>query len=168
MEQELARLGILPEGQSLYDPESTTIVHHATQALKAHMLLQKDKDYIVRNGEVMLIDEFTGRMMAGRRLSDGLHQAIEAKEGVTIHPENVTLASVTFQNYFRLYDKLGGMTGTAVTEAEEFAEIYGLGVVEVPTNRPVARIDDHDQVYRTAAEKYGAIVEAIKESHAKG
>ncbi|MCV2882059.1 preprotein translocase subunit SecA [Actibacterium sp. XHP0104] len=168
MEQELARLGILPEGQSLYDPESTTIVHHATQALKAHVLFQKDKDYIVRNSEVMLIDEFTGRMMAGRRLSDGLHQAIEAKEGVHIHPENVTLASVTFQNYFRLYSKLGGMTGTAVTEADEFAEIYGLGVVEVPTNRPVARIDDHDQVFRTAAEKYAAIVEAIKESNAKG
>ncbi|MHC0052084.1 preprotein translocase subunit SecA [Actibacterium sp. D379-3] len=168
MEQELTRLGILPEDQSLYDPESTTIVHHATQALKAHKLFQRDKDYIVRNGEVMLIDEFTGRMMAGRRLSDGLHQAIEAKEGVTIHPENVTLASVTFQNYFRLYDKLAGMTGTALTEAEEFDEIYGLGVVEVPTNRPIARVDEHDAVYRSAKEKFEAVVDSIKEAHAKG
>ena len=168
MEEQLHRLGLLPEGQSLYDPESTTIVHHATQALRAHKMFQKDKDYIVRNGEVMLIDEFTGRMMAGRRLSDGLHQAIEAKEGVAIQPENVTLASVTYQNYFRLYDKLGGMTGTALTEAEEFAEIYSLGVVEVPTNRPIAREDEHDQVYRTAREKFEAILEAIKEAHDKG
>ncbi|HAR54255.1 MAG TPA: preprotein translocase subunit SecA, partial [Roseovarius nubinhibens] len=119
-------------------------------------------------GEVMLIDEFTGRMMAGRRLSDGLHQAIEAKEGVEIQPENVTMAQVTFQNYFRLYDKLGGMTGTAATEAEEFAEIYGLGVVEVPTNRPIAREDLDDAVYRSAKEKYDAIIEAIGEAHAKG
>jgi preprotein translocase subunit SecA len=116
----------------------------------------------------MLIDEFTGRMMKGRRLSDGLHQAIEAKEGVQIQPENVTLASVTFQNYFRLYAKLAGMTGTAATEAEEFAEIYKLGVVEVPTNRGVARVDEHDRVYRTAGEKYAAVIEAIKEAHAKG
>ena len=168
IEEQLSKAGILPEGQSLYDPESTTIVHHATQGLKAHKLFHKDKDYIVRDGQVMLIDEFTGRMMAGRRLSDGLHQAIEAKEGVTIQPENVTLASVTFQNYFRLYDKLAGMTGTALTEAEEFAEIYGLGVVEVPTNRPIARVDEHDQVYRSAREKFEAIVIAIKEAHAKG
>ena len=168
MEQALHGAGLLPEGQTLYDPESTTIVHHATQALKAHMLYTKDKDYIVRSGEVMLIDEFTGRMMPGRRLSDGLHQAIEAKEGVEIQPENVTLASVTFQNYFRLYDKLAGMTGTAATEAEEFAEIYGLGVVEVPTNRPIAREDEHDQVYRTAGEKYQAIVEEIRKAHQKG
>ncbi|ALG88911.1 MULTISPECIES: preprotein translocase subunit SecA [Actibacterium] len=168
MEEQLSKAGILPEGQSLYDPESTTIVHHATQGLKAHKLFHKDKDYIVRDGQVMLIDEFTGRMMAGRRLSDGLHQAIEAKEGVTIQPENVTLASVTFQNYFRLYGKLAGMTGTALTEAEEFAEIYGLGVVEVPTNRPIARVDEHDQVYRSAREKFEAIVIAIKEAHAKG
>ncbi len=113
-------------------------MHHVTQALRAHKLFQKDQHYIVRDGEVMLIDEFTGRMMRGRRLSDGLHQAIEAKEGVKIQPENITLASVTFQNYFRLYDKLSGMTGTATTEADEFMEIYGLGVVEVPTNRPIA------------------------------
>ena len=164
----LHNAGILEEGQTLYDPESTTVVHHVNQALRAHKLFQKDKDYIVRNDEVVLIDEFTGRMMAGRRLSEGLHQAIEAKEGVKIQPENVTLAQVTFQNYFRLYDKLSGMTGTASTEAEEFQEIYGLGVVEVPTNKPIARVDDDDAVYRTTQEKYDAIVETIKEAHAKG
>ena len=168
IEQTLLEAGVLPQGQTLYDPESTTIVHHINQALRAHKLFQKDQHYIVRDGEIVLIDEFTGRMMAGRRLSDGLHQAIEAKERVNIQPENVTLASVTFQNYFRLYDKLGGMTGTAATEAEEFAEIYKLGVVEVPTNRPIARIDEHDRVYRTATEKYQAVIEAIKEAHAKG
>ncbi len=168
LEVKLAELGILPEGQSLYDPESTTIVHHTTNALRAHKVYQKDKDYIVRNDEVVLVDEFTGRMMPGRRMSDGLHQAIEAKEGCKIQPENVTMASVTFQNYFRLYNKLGGMTGTAATEAEEFMSIYGLGVVEVPTNRPIARIDDDDHVYRTAEEKYTAIVESIREAAAKG
>ncbi|MCH2250185.1 MAG: preprotein translocase subunit SecA [Cognatishimia sp.] len=168
LEAKLLEAEILPEGQSLYDPESTTIVHHVNQGLRAHKLFTKDKDYIVRGDEVVLIDEFTGRMMAGRRLSEGLHQAIEAKEGVSIKPENVTLAQVTFQNYFRLYDKLGGMTGTALTEADEFAEIYGLGVVEVPTNRPVARQDDDDAVYRTAKEKYDAIVKTIKESKEKG
>ncbi|MBF9056424.1 preprotein translocase subunit SecA [Rhodobacterales bacterium HKCCA1065] len=168
LEQRLAEAGLLPEGQSLYDPESTSLVHHATCALRAHKVYLKDRDYLLRGDEVVLVDEFTGRMMPARRLSDGLHQAIEAKEGVAIQPENVTLASVTFQNYFRLYKKLGGMTGTAATEAEEFFEIYKLGVVEVPTNRPVARIDDHDQVYRTAAEKYNAIVESIREAHEKG
>lgn len=168
LETLLRTRGLLEEGQSLYDPESTTVVHHVNQGLRAHKLFQRDKDYIVRDGEVVLIDEFTGRMMAGRRLSDGLHQAIEAKEGVSIKPENVTLASVTFQNYFRLYDKLAGMTGTALTEEEEFSEIYGLGVVEVPTNRPVARVDEDDQVYRTAREKYEAMIEQIKQSHAKG
>ncbi|SEL35812.1 protein translocase subunit secA [Roseovarius azorensis] len=168
LEELLKERGILPEGQSLYDPESTTIVHHVNQSLRAHKMFQKDKDYIVRGNEVVLIDEFTGRMMAGRRLSDGLHQAIEAKEGCAIQPENVTLASVTFQNYFRLYDKLAGMTGTAVTEAEEFMEIYGLGVIEVPTNRPIARIDKDDAVYRTAQEKYDAIVAEIREAHGKG
>jgi preprotein translocase subunit SecA len=168
IEQRLRQTGLLPDDQSLYDPESTTLVHHVTQALRAHKLFLKDQHYIVRDGEVMLIDEFTGRMMRGRRLSDGLHQAIEAKERVTIQPENVTLASVTFQNYFRLYDKLAGMTGTAQTEAEEFMEIYRLGVVEVPTNRPVARVDEHDQVYRTAREKYDGVVKAIKEAHEKG
>jgi preprotein translocase subunit SecA len=168
IEQQLHAAGILPEGQSLYEPESTTIVHHVTQALRAHKLFQRDQQYIVRDGEVMLIDEFTGRMMKGRRLSDGLHQAIEAKEHVAIQPENVTLASVTFQNYFRLYEKLGGMTGTASTEADEFMEIYKLGVVEVPTNRPVQRKDDHDQVYRTAREKFEGVVKTIKEAHATG
>ncbi len=168
LEQRLLAEGILPEGQTLYDPESTTIVHHINQGLRAHKLFQKDKDYIVRDGEVVLIDEFTGRMMVGRRLSDGLHQAIEAKEGVAIKPENVTLASVTFQNYFRLYDKLAGMTGTAATEAEEFMDIYGLGVVEIPTNKPIARVDEHDQVYRTTGEKYKAIVEEIGKAHEHG
>ena len=168
LENRLKELDILPEGQSLYDPESTTIVHHVNQGLRAHKLFQKDKDYIVRDKEVVLIDEFTGRMMPGRRLSDGLHQAIEAKEDCNIQAENVTLASVTFQNYFRLYEKLAGMTGTALTEAEEFSEIYRLGVVEVPTNMPVDRADGHDQVYRTADEKYAAVVEEIKSANAKG
>ncbi|KJZ19368.1 preprotein translocase subunit SecA [Loktanella sp. S4079] len=168
LETRLAELGLIPEGQTLYDPESSTLVHHVNQALKAHKLFVKDDNYIVRNDQVVLIDEFTGRMMDGRRLSDGLHQAIEAKEGVAIKPENVTLASVTFQNYFRLYNKLGGMTGTATTEAEEFMEIYGLGVVEVPTNRPIARVDEHDQVYRTAKEKFEGVVKEIKEAHQTG
>jgi preprotein translocase subunit SecA len=168
LEQRLHETGLLPEDQTLYDPESTTIVHHVNQGLRAHKLFTKDKDYIVRNNEVVLIDEFTGRMMAGRRLSDGLHQAIEAKEGVAIQPENVTLASVTFQNYFRLYDKLAGMTGTASTEADEFMEIYGLGVVEIPTNMPVARVDEDDQIYRTAGEKFDGIVKAIQKAHDKG
>ncbi|WP_298499136.1 preprotein translocase subunit SecA [uncultured Maritimibacter sp.] len=168
LEDRLRALGILPEGQTLYDPESTTIVHHVNQGLRAHKLFQKDKDYIVRGNDVVLIDEFTGRMMAGRRLSDGLHQAIEAKEGVAIQPENVTLASVTFQNYFRLYEKLSGMTGTALTEAEEFDEIYKLGVVEVPTNRPIARVDEHDAVYRTTEEKFAAIIEEVIKANKKG
>jgi len=168
LEQRLLAANILPDGQSLYDPESTTIIHHVTQALRAHKLFTRDQQYIVRDGEVMLIDEFTGRMMRGRRLSEGLHQAIEAKEHVAIQPENVTLASVTFQNYFRLYQKLAGMTGTASTEAEEFMEIYKLGVVEVPTNRQVQRKDEHDAVYRTTQEKYEGIVATIKEAVAKG
>ncbi|TPE52242.1 preprotein translocase subunit SecA [Amaricoccus solimangrovi] len=168
LEQRLHALGLLDAEASLYDPESTSLVHHVTQALRAHVLFKRDKDYIVRDGEIMLIDEFTGRMMQGRRLSEGLHQAIEAKEGVQIRPENVTLASVTFQNYFRLYDKLGGMTGTAATEADEFFEIYKLGVVEVPTNRPVIREDHDDQVYRTAREKYEAIVTEIRRAHEAG
>ena len=168
IEKLLKENGILPEEQSLYDPESTTIVHHVNQGLNAHKLFSRDKDYIVRKTEVILIDEFTGRMMVGRRLSNGLHQAIEAKEGCAIQPENVTMASVTFQNYFRLYDKLAGMTGTAVTEAEEFREIYKLGVVEVPTNKPVKRVDDHDQIYRTSREKYDAILKEIKKAHESG
>ena len=168
LEDRLRGMGVLPEGQNLYDPESTTVVHHVNQGLRAHKLYQRDKDYIVRDGEVVLVDEFTGRMMVGRRLSDGLHQAIEAKEGVKIQPENVTLASVTFQNYFRLYSKLAGMTGTATTEAEEFQQIYGLGVVEVPTNRPIAREDRDDAVYRTAREKSEAIVAEIEAAHERG
>jgi preprotein translocase subunit SecA len=168
LEKVLQDQELMEEGQSLYDPESTTIVHHVNQAVRAHKLFLKDKDYIVRDGEIMLIDEFTGRMMQGRRLSDGLHQAIEAKENVAIQPENVTLASVTFQNYFRLYEKLSGMTGTALTEAEEFAEIYGLGVVEIPTNVPIARKDEDDAVYRTANEKYQAMIDKVKKAHAKG
>lgn len=168
IEQRLYADGLLDSEATLYDPESTTLVHHVTQGLRAHVLFKKDKDYIVRDNEVVLIDEFTGRMMSGRRLSDGLHQAIEAKEKCKIQPENVTLASVTFQNYFRLYEKLAGMTGTAQTEAEEFMEIYKLGVVSVPTNQPVARVDDHDAVYRTVREKYEAIVKTIQEAHDRG
>ncbi|WP_298259465.1 preprotein translocase subunit SecA [uncultured Litoreibacter sp.] len=168
LEKRLREMELLPQEQSLYDPESTSLVHHVTEALKAHKAFHKDKDYMVSNDEVMLVDEFTGRMMAGRRLGGGLHQAIEAKEGCAIQPENITLASVTFQNYFRLYSRLGGMTGTAATEAEEFKEIYGLGVVEMPTNKPIARIDEHDAIYRTAKEKFEAIVEEIKTAHATG
>ncbi|MEL6101501.1 MAG: preprotein translocase subunit SecA [Pseudomonadota bacterium] len=168
LEDQLRVRELIGADASLYDPESTTIVHHVNQGLRAHKLFQRDKDYIVRDGDVVLIDEFTGRMMPGRRLSEGLHQAIEAKEGCEIQPENVTLASVTFQNYFRLYDKLAGMTGTAATEREEFGEIYGLGVVEVPTNRPVTRVDEDDQVYRTSREKYDAMIREIKKAHEKG
>jgi len=165
VEQRLHAVGLLEADASLYDPESASLIHHVNQALLAHKMFKNEKDYIVRGTDVMLIDEFTGRMMQGRRLSNGLHQAIEAKEGLPIQPENITLASVTFQNYFRLYDKLAGMTGTALTEAEEFSEIYGLGVVEVPTNMPVIRIDENDRVYRTATEKYAAVVEEIAASH---
>ncbi|WP_340110140.1 preprotein translocase subunit SecA [Pikeienuella sp. HZG-20] len=159
--------GFLAEGATLYDPENASLVHHVNQALRAHKLYQLDKDYIVKDGKIVIIDEFTGRMMDGRRWGEGLHQAVEAKERQKIQPENVTLASVTFQNYFRLYDKLAGMTGTAMTEAEEFASIYGLEVVEIPTNRPVARIDDDDQVYRTAEEKYIAIIQAIAGAYSR-
>jgi len=154
----------LLEGDSLYDIENVTIVHHINQALKAHKLFIKDKDYIIKKNEVVLIDEFTGRMMDGRRLSEGLHQAIEAKEKVDIKPENVTLASVTLQNYFRLYNKLSGMTGTAETEASEFAETYGLEVLVIPTNRPIQRIDNDDVIYRTEKEKFNAIVKEISEA----
>jgi preprotein translocase subunit SecA len=165
IEEMLVERGLL-QG-SLYEPANISIVHHTNQALRAHKLFFKDKDYIVKDNEVILVDEFTGRMMHGRRLSEGLHQAIEAKEGAQVQPENQTLASITFQNYFRLYDKLGGMTGTASTEATEFGDIYKLDVVEIPTNRPVKRIDDDDEVYRTAKEKYKAIIEDIEETHKK-
>ncbi len=167
LEGMLRDAGLL-KGASLYDVENVAIVHHVNNALKAHRLFQRDKDYIVRNGEVVIIDEFTGRMMPGRRFSEGLHQALEAKEQVKIHPENQTLASITFQNYFRMYKKLAGMTGTAQTEAEEFGNIYGLEVTEIPTNVPVARIDEDDEVYRTVEEKYKAIVREIREAHTKG
>jgi preprotein translocase subunit SecA len=167
IEQLLKQHDLLDQDAELYDVENVSVVHHVNQGLKAHKLFNKDKEYIVKSGEVILIDEFTGRQMPGRRLSEGLHQAIEAKEGVEIQPENQTLASITFQNYFRLYDKLSGMTGTAATEAEEFGGIYGLGVVEIPTNRPVARVDDEDELYRTMAEKNDAVIAAIEEAHAK-
>ncbi len=166
MEKLLAAAGHL-KGEGLYDIENVAVVHHLNNALRAHTLFQADRDYIVNNDEIVIIDEFTGRMMQGRRYSEGLHQALEAKEHVTIQPENQTLASITFQNYFRMYEKLAGMTGTASTEAEEFGNIYGLEVVEIPTNLPIARIDNHDEVYRTVEEKYRAIVRDIKEAHAK-
>ena len=167
LENLLREAGLL-KGESLYDVENVAIVHHINNALKAHKLFTRDKDYIVRNDEIVIIDEFTGRMMPGRRYSEGQHQALEAKEKVTIQPENQTLASITFQNYFRMYEKLGGMTGTASTEAEEFGNIYGLDVVEVPTNLPIQRVDEDDEVYRTADEKYQAIIEEIKASREKG
>ena len=160
--EELLRGGGLMTEGSLYEANNVTLVHHVNQALRAHKLFQKDKDYIVRNDEVVIIDEFSGRMMPGRRYSEGLHQALEAKEHVAVQPENVTLASITFQNYFRLYKKLSGMTGTALTEADEFAEIYKLDVVEIPTNQPVRRTDEDDEVYRTQEEKLRAIVREIE------
>ncbi len=160
MTQILRTAGVLEQGD-LYDTENISIVHHVNQALKAHLLFQKDKDYIVKNGQVVIIDEFTGRMMEGRRYSEGLHQALEAKEEVQVQPENVTMASITFQNYFRLYDKLAGMTGTAMTEAAEFMDIYKLDVLEIPTNVAVSRKDADDEVYRTADEKNEAIIKLI-------
>ncbi len=163
IEELLVERGLL-QG-SMYEPANISIVHHANQALRAHKLFHRDKDYIVKDNEVVLVDEFTGRMMHGRRLSEGLHQAIEAKEGCNVQPENQTLASITFQNYFRLYDKLSGMTGTASTEASEFGDIYKLDVVEIPTNREIMRQDDDDEVYRTAKEKYKAIIADIEDTH---
>jgi preprotein translocase subunit SecA len=166
MEKALQEAGMLTG--TLYDIDNVTIVHHLNQALKAHKLFQLDKDYIVKGGEVLIIDEFTGRMMPGRRYSEGLHQALEAKEHVEIQPENQTLASITFQNYFRLYKKLGGMTGTAMTEADEFMDIYGLQVIDIPTNVPVRRIDEDDEIYRTQKEKLAAIVQSIAEAKERG
>jgi preprotein translocase subunit SecA len=163
VENLLREAGLL-KGDNLYDVENVSIVHHINNALKAHKLFQRDKDYMVKGDDIVIIDEFTGRQMPGRRFSEGLHQALEAKEGVTIQPENQTLASVTFQNYFRMYEKLSGMTGTASTEAEEFGNIYGLGVSEIPTNLPVKRIDEDDEVYRTVQEKYDAVVIDVIES----
>ncbi|HEY9058833.1 MAG TPA: preprotein translocase subunit SecA [Aurantimonas sp.] len=156
------------QGESLYDIENVAIVHHVNNALKAHALFQRDKDYIVRNDEIVIIDEFTGRMMPGRRYSEGLHQALEAKEGVTVQPENQTLASITFQNYFRMYKKLAGMTGTAQTEAAEFGDIYGLDVIEIPTNLPIQRLDEDDEVYRTFEEKFRAISREIQDAAKRG
>ncbi len=167
MEQWLRDAGLL-KSDSLYDVENVSVVHHVNQALRAHKLFARDKDYIVRNGEVVIIDEFTGRMMPGRRYSEGLHQALEAKERQPIQPENQTLASITFQNYFRMYEKLAGMTGTAVTEADEFLDIYNLEVLEIPTNMPMIRVDDDDEVYRTAAEKFRAILALIEDCKARG
>jgi preprotein translocase subunit SecA len=167
MERWLREANLL-KSDSLYDVENVSTVHHVNQALRAHKLFQRDKDYIVRNGEVVIIDEFTGRMMPGRRYSEGLHQALEAKEHQPIQPENQTLASITFQNYFRMYEKLAGMTGTAMTEADEFMDIYNLEVIEVPTNLPMIRDDQDDEVYRTAAEKYRAIIALIEDCKKRG
>ncbi len=167
LEKTLKANGTIEESSSIYDPAYISLVHHINQALKAHKVFKNEIDYIVKDGSIVIIDEFTGRMQEGRRFSDGLHQALEAKEGVKIRNENQTLASITFQNYFRLYKKLSGMTGTATTEAVEFEEIYGLRVVEIPTNKNVSRIDEDDEIYKNEKGKYDAIVAAIKEAHAK-
>lgn len=167
LEKLLKASGAIEENSSIYDPAHISLVHHLNQALKAHKVFKNEIDYIVKDGSIMIIDEFTGRMQEGRRFSDGLHQALEAKEGVRVRNENQTLASITFQNYFRLYKKLAGMTGTATTEAVEFEEIYGLRVIEIPTNRSVSRIDEDDEIYKNEKGKYDAIVAAIKEAHEK-
>ena len=164
----LTRLGLLPEGQSLYEPRNITLMHHLMAALRAHNLFHRDQHYVVQDGEVVIVDEFTGRLMIGRRWSDGLHQAVEAKEGVKIQLENQTLASITFQNYFRMYEKLAGMTGTTDTEAYEFQEIYGLETVIVPTNRPMIREDQNDQIFKTAGEKFNAILDDIRDCQQRG
>ncbi|KVN94334.1 preprotein translocase subunit SecA [Burkholderia ubonensis] len=167
-ERLLAEWGLIGDGESLYAPQNITLMHHVYAALRAHTLFHKDQHYVVQNGEVIIVDEFTGRLMAGRRWSDGLHQAVEAKEHVKIQSENQTLASITFQNYFRMYAKLSGMTGTADTEAYEFNEIYGLETVVIPTNRPPKRIDKQDQIYKTAKERYDAVIRDIRECHERG
>ncbi len=167
-EEVLARMGLIPEGASLYDPANITLMHHLNAALRAQHLYHRDQHYVLQNGEIVIVDEFTGRLMAGRRWSDGLHQAVEAKEGVQIQAENQTLASITFQNFFRLYSKLGGMTGTADTEAYEFQEIYGLETVVIPPNRKSLREDQLDRVYKTAQEKYTAAIADIRECHERG
>ena len=158
----------LMTSDSLYDVDNVSLVHHVNQALRAHLMFSSDVDYIVKNDKIIIIDEFTGRMMEGRRYSEGLHQALEAKESVTIQNENQTLASITFQNFFRLYPKLAGMTGTAATEASEFADIYGLSVAEIPTNLPMVRLDNDDQVYRTSREKHKAVLSEIRECRTRG
>jgi preprotein translocase subunit SecA len=167
-EEILARLGMLAEGSSLYEPANILLIHHLYAALRAHNLYFRDQQYVVQEGEVVIVDEFTGRLMSGRRWSDGLHQAVEAKEGVSIQAENQTLASITFQNYFRMYGKLSGMTGTADTEAYEFHQIYGLETVVIPTNKPMIRTDENDQIYRTAPEKHAAIIADIRACHQRG
>ena len=167
-EQLLSQAGLLPEGASLYDPSNIALMHHLVTSLKAHHLYHRDQHYVNQAGEIVIVDEFTGRLMSGRRWSDGLHQAVEAKEGVAIQPENQTLASITFQNYFRLYGKLSGMTGTADTEAYEFQEIYGLETVVIPANRPSKRTDQLDRVYKTTPEKYAAAIQDIRECHERG
>ena len=167
VERLLENAGLL-QGSNLYDIENTQVVHHVNQALKAIVMFRRDTDYIVKDGKVVIIDEFTGRMMDGRRWSDGLHQAVEAKEGVNIEPENQTLASITFQNYFRMYPKLSGMTGTAATEAAEFFEIYKMNVVTIPTNRPIARIDEEDEFYKNITDKFGAIARTIRDANERG
>ena len=167
-EQLLTEIGLLPEGESLYEPRHISLMHHLMVALRAHNLFFRDQQYVVQDGEVVIVDEFTGRLMAGRRWSDGLHQAVEAKEGVRIQNENQTLASITFQNYFRMYDKLSGMTGTADTEAYEFQEIYSLETVIIPPNRPLARKDQNDQVFKTDDEKFNAILKDIQDCHERG
>ena len=163
LEEILTRMGMLAEGESLYSPANIILMHHLNAALRAHSLFHRDQQYVVQNGEIIIVDEFTGRMMVGRRWSEGLHQAVEAKEGVQIQAENQTYASITFQNYFRMYGKLAGMTGTADTEAYEFQEIYRLETVVIPTHRPMIRIDSQDKVYRTLKEKYTAIIDDIKD-----
>ncbi len=167
-ERLLEQAGLLPEGASLYDPSNIALMHHMVTSLKAHHLYHRDQHYVNQAGEIVIVDEFTGRLMSGRRWSDGLHQAVEAKEGVAIQPENQTLASITFQNYFRLYGKLSGMTGTADTEAYEFQEIYGLETVVIPANRPSKRVDQLDRVYKTTQEKYAAAIQDIRECHERG
>ncbi len=168
VEKIMVEMGLLPEGQSLYSPQNIMLLHYLNAALRAHTLFVRDQHYVVQNGEVIIVDEFTGRLMKGRRWSDGLHQAVEAKEGVKIQQENQTFASITFQNYFRMYEKLSGMTGTADTEAYEFQEIYGLETVVIPTHRMMIRDDQQDKVYRTAKEKYKAIVDDVKECYGRG
>jgi len=168
VERILTEQGLLPEGSSLYDPRNITLVHHVFAALRAHALFHRDQHYVVQDGEIIIVDEFTGRLMPGRRWSEGLHQAVEAKEGVPIRAENQTLASITFQNYFRMYEKLAGMTGTADTEAYEFQQIYGLETVIIPTNRPMIRKDENDRIYRTAKEKWQAVIEDIEECRKRG
>jgi preprotein translocase subunit SecA len=166
-ERLLEAAGLL-EGSNLYDIENTQVVHHLDQALKANVMFKRDIDYIVKDGKVIIIDEFTGRMMDGRRWSNGLHQAVEAKEGVQIEPENQTMASITFQNYFRMYPKLSGMTGTAATEAAEFHDIYKMNVVSIPTNVPVQRVDEEDEFYKNTLDKFAAIAKLIREKNLIG